>query len=271
MADGCSPSVLLPFWGCVSNEPLLVAVETLHLGAEEGMTTSGKSGRFLDLQSDRQLPGVTVAVAYSGGPDATALAARLLQIQAAVVPVYVAYRGSGGGKTSKDIAAAIASAKMLRLPLEHIQSPLVASIKGDDKSSRNRLMLEAMAERFAGTDIGALGLGTYLAVHEASGLWTEESNADLDPAVLVRSSGKKGHDLITWDSFGVKCKEDEFRAMPPHARKALYRTTSCQLWFKVECGNCYSCVERHDAFMKAFRRDPTVYRPNTRITRSGAK
>lgn len=217
---------------------------------------------LLDLRSTESLEGSSIALAYSGGPDATALAARLKDLGAHVTPVYVAYRNFGG-KTAKDLRAAKRSAKRLGLSTELIDGPLIKRITAEEKSRRNRIILEVISAAFADGKAGSIALGTYQDTFDASGQWTADSNDDIDPAVLAPVIAPRGHKLVTWDSFGVSCKADEFRNLSEQAREALFATVSCQMWWKIECGNCYSCIERHDAFMAAFGRDPTRYRPGT--------
>ncbi len=223
-----------------------------------------RSPRPVVLSPDDRLDDMSIAVAYSGGPDACALAARLQALGAEVIPVYLVYRNRGG-KTSKDLRGAINSAKLLGLTTELLDNPLERAITGDDKSRRNYLILETFARAPIAKQIDAIGLGTYQETSEASGLWTEESNQDLEPRLLMSALKGTSLRLITWDSFGVKRKADEFVGLSNAARQALFATTSCQMWWKVECGNCYSCLERHEAFLSAFGQDPTVYRPNSTV------
>jgi 7-cyano-7-deazaguanine synthase in queuosine biosynthesis len=210
--------------------------------------------------------GNRIAVAYSGGPDATALAARLQAEGAHVTPVYVSYRGGTGGKTAKDLKAAKRSAQILGLPTAWIDSPLVKRIESDAKSMRNRIILAEISRAF-GDKIQAVGIGTFQEIFAASGQWTEESNDDINPDILAKALKAGGHKLVTWDTFGVHSKADQFRDLSAQAQDALFATTSCQMWWKVECGNCYSCLERHAAFVAAFGKDPTKYRSNSRVGR----
>lgn len=223
-----------------------------------------KPGALLDLKVSA-LHGVTVAVAYSGGPDATALAARLKADGATVLPVYVAYRGPGG-KTAKDLRFAKRSAELLQLPSRWIDEPLVRRIDSDSKSQRNRIIVAAISMAL-GQQVQCVGIGTFKQTFEAAGQWTDDSNEDIDPAILSRPLTPQGHRLITWDSYGVSGKAEQFRNLSAQDRAALFATTSCQLWWKVECGNCYSCLERNEAFLAAFGVDPTGYRAKSTVTR----
>ena len=226
-----------------------------------------KSSRHLKLSSNSRLVGKKIVVAFSGGPDAAALAARLLKLGASIIPVYLTYRNKGG-KTVKDLKGALDSAKLLGLPTQYLENPLERPISGDEKSRRNRIILETFAQADFAQKVDAIGLGTFEERFEASGLWTDESNEDLAPSCLLPSLSGSGLDLITWDSFGIFDKTSEFKGLPAAVRRALYATTSCQMWWKVECGNCYSCRERHEAFLAAFGEDPTIYRPNSTIGKS---
>ncbi len=223
-----------------------------------------QQGVLLDLRRKRTLRHTTVALAYSGGPDAAALAAKLKDMGANVLPVYVSYRAGRGGKTAKDLQAARRSAELLGLPITLIDNPLVRRITSELKPTRNRLILQAISETL-GADAQAVGLGTFQESFEADGQWTAESNEDLDPAVLAAVVSKNGHKLITWDSFGKTSKADTLGCLPADSRAGIFATISCQMWWRVECGNCYSCRERHAAFLSAFNCDPTLYKPNSTV------
>lgn len=224
-----------------------------------------KRSTVLDLKAATLVStvnGITIAVAFSGGPDAAALAARLVSLGSNVIPVYVRYRNKGG-KTTKDLQAALRCAQKLGLSIELVESPLVKPISADEKSHRNRIILKTISEALADR-VQAVAIGTFKELCDPSGQWTGESNDDLDPENLVKELDSK-HDLITWDSFGVTKKADQFRNLSPDARAAIFATVSCQMWWKVECGNCYSCVERFQAFIDAFGEDPTTYRQNSTV------
>ena len=45
--------------------------------------------------------------------------------------------------------------------------------------------------------------------------------------------------------------------------KLLHQTESCLMWWGKHCGNCWSCVDRANAFMAATGADPTRYKRGT--------
>lgn len=221
-------------------------------------------GYYPDLRG-RVLAGDKVVIGYSGGPDAAALAHFLKCMGADIVPVYINYRKvSGGGKIVKDLRAVYASAELLDLlrPVE-IRMPL--GIR--PKNRRNRFFVEVLARIAKRRGAKYVALGTIKAVVIGERGYTN----DLDPAKLYAHGKKRGVEVITWDTLGAHEKADEFYIFGEEKRKALFATTSCQLWWHVECGNCESCINRHLAFMKAFGYDPTVYHVNSKIVKASAR
>lgn len=211
-----------------------------------------------------RLNGQVVVLGYSGGPDATALAHRLRKIGANVLPVYINYRKvCAGGKTGKDLEAARASATMLDMmhPLE-VRAPLGKR----PKSNRNRFFVSILARIARERGSKLVALGTIKDNGDDRGLGRATRN-DLDPLILAQHGARAGVRVITWDTFHVRDKTGEFADIPLTGQRALFVTTSCQLWFRLECGNCTSCRSRHRAFMQAFGFDPTLYRPESRIGR----
>ncbi len=199
------------------------------------------------------ISGRFVVLGFSGGPDALALAHRLQLCGAEVMPVYISYRKTGGGKTKKDLRAARSSAAALKFP-----APLVIwePLGMRAKSERNRFFIPLLALIARSRGARTVAIGTI----------QEAGNADLDPAILSACGAEHGVDVLTWDSFWIREKSEEFPGMVG-MQCALSLTTSCQLWWNVECGNCHSCLARHTAFLKAFGRDPTIYRMGSRCAK----
>jgi 7-cyano-7-deazaguanine synthase in queuosine biosynthesis len=215
-----------------------------------------------NLMTVPDLAGKKVAVGFSGGPDAAALAYRLRSLGAEVLPVYVDYRKTSGGKTAKDLRAARECAKLLGImnPIE-----LRAPLGHLPKSRRNRFFVKVFASFITcrGGDMVALGT-----MKHVSGERLDRATAnDLDPEYLSRQGSSHGVRVLTWDTFGVQEKAAEFAGINEVGKRALFATTSCQLWWRVECGNCSSCRARHAAFLKVFGCDPTRYRKNSRVMR----
>jgi hypothetical protein len=172
--------------------------------------------------------------------------------------VYVSYRANEGGKTQKDLRAVRRVAELMRLPEPIVvRSPLGRR----PKSWRNRHIIDALgAEAFARGQ-PYVALGTYRPPRSQLTRLSRATRNDLNPALLKRYGRRQWHvSVITLDDFGVRDKWVAFRDISGDAdRKALFATTSCQLWFKKECGRCYSCRARHEAFTAVFGHDPTVY------------
>lgn len=207
------------------------------------------------MKSIPEIYGGPVILGYSGGPDAAALAYRLQSKGTEVIPVYIDYRKTAGGKSAKDQRHARESAKILGL-----QEPLVVSKLLDrPKSRRNRFFVEVLS-----------GIaGRHREAFVALGTLREKGDEDLDPNILDRVAIFSRTRIVTWDTFGVSRKFEQFRGMIMNevARRAMFATTSCQMWWKIECGNCYSCIARHEAFMQAFGHDKTQYRKGSTVGR----
>lgn len=62
-----------------------------------------------------------------------------------------------------------------------------------------------------------------------------------------------------------KNKAELLQALPKKQQKILFKTTSCQLWYKKECGRCYRCAERHAAFLIIMGQDKTTYSHNPQL------
>ena len=211
------------------------------------------------------IAGQKVALGFSGGPDAAALAYRLKHLGAEVVPVYVNYRQvPRGGKTAKDLRSAIPCAQSLGIPTPlELRVPLGQR----PKSQRNRFFVKVLASvaQKEGGHIVALGtVKKDASTNEPLGRATIN---DLNPDILSRYGEKHSVQVLSWESCGVREKAEEFAGISPEAREFLFQTTSCQMWWRLECGNCHSCKERHAAFLHAFGFDRTLYRPNSKITR----
>ena len=81
------------------------------------------------------------------------------------------------------------------------------------------------------------------------------SDDDINPTKLQESINLKLHTMGMYKSAIL-------RQLGTKDQRALFNTTSCQMWFKSECGQCYICVERHAAFIVALGYDHTTYNYN---------
>ena len=211
------------------------------------------------------LVGSKIVLGFSGGPDAAALAYRLKCRGADVIPIYINYRKmSGGGKTAKDLRAVGIVAKLLGLP---VPTEIRVPLGNRPKSHRNRFFVKVLASIAKKQGGSIVALGTIKEVVDKDESVSRATINDLDPKLLSRHGNGYGVQVITWDTLGVHNKADEFREVGAEARSALFQTTSCQMWWRLECGNCHSCVSRHTAFMQAFGCDPTLYRQGSRVTK----
>lgn len=195
-----------------------------------------------------RLRGRNVLCAYSGGLDSAALAYRLQALGAHVVPYYIDYRTiRHSGKTVTDIACAKASAALLGLP-EPIY--LRAYLEPHLRHMRNRHFIRVLVREASKHHTNVIALGT---LHT-------KADDDIDPAILKKDGVLYDMRVVTWDDFGVREKADEIRDIPPEDRAFLVETTSCQRPTTLECGGCYSCKARHQAFLRAYGYDLTEYK-----------
>ena len=221
------------------------------------------------FNKEPDLTGKKVVLGFSGGLDAVALAYHLKRLGANVVPVYINYRKmSGGGKTAKDLRLVDPVAELLEIPVPlRIRAPL-----GNlSKSHRNRFFVKILASLAKEQNGNIVALGTIMENPHLNEPAERATINDLDPAVLTRHGNKYDVKVFTWDDFDISRKTDEFSGLDVKAQRAIFQTTSCQMWWRSECGNCHSCISRHNAFLGAFGYDPTPYRPDSRIARKQYK
>jgi len=199
-----------------------------------------------------------IVLGFSGGPDAAALAHHLKIVGCNVVPVYVDYRLIRNScKTVKDLRHAHFAAHSLGLR----ELTVVRESLGDiPKSQRNQHLIRVLASVAREHNSHTVALGTL----------SKGGDEDLDPKILSKVGMCNGVQVVTWDTFNVRTKAEEFMHIGPKARRAIFATTSCQIWWKTECGKCKSCKARHEAFMTAFGHDPTEYNPNSALGKKHA-
>lgn len=180
----------------------------------------------------------------SGGFDSVGQAL-LLQEQGFIIhPLYIKFR-LGGGKQGKELQIVHDISVQQQFEVPHIISH---RINKKDYSCRNRTLC-VLAESYAlsigltavaiGTPTGGVNLG-------------DVNDDDINVKVLEANIGLKLHTMGMYKSEIIK-------KLPPYKQRLLFQTTSCQLWFKEECGRCYICVERHAAFITALGYDHTAY------------
>jgi hypothetical protein len=195
-------------------------------------------------------------------------------------PVYMSHRANGGNVTKKEVVTAGQLAGELTDNDLLIFKKKPASKNSDawyrewgevhysrrlpiskrNKKRRNRTFLKVLKDH--GLDqcdfvaLGVFGPSANANVPEADVCYDRlvDSTPWLEPG-----------QLITFESLGITNKTDMLRAVGRRGRnpELLYRSESCLMYFNKPCGECISCHERVDAFMEAWGKDKTGYRPKT--------
>jgi 7-cyano-7-deazaguanine synthase in queuosine biosynthesis len=176
----------------------------------------------------------------SCGLDSTAAALILLDGSKDMVqPIHVNY----GGKTNKE-------GKILREALwplinnrfPNYLKPVTLRMKKCNIEDRNLQMIELVKEHFSYLGIDKIYTGIMIPGNRFP--------ADTDVDILSRKSG------ISVVGLKSKTKEQLLNAVvrrgDPMMIKILRATSSCQVWFKRHCGQCFSCVKRFSAFHNVF-------------------
>jgi 7-cyano-7-deazaguanine synthase in queuosine biosynthesis len=183
---------------------------------------------------------------FSGGFDSVGQAILLLNEGHEVVAMYVKFR-KGGGKQAKELKRAKWFAEQLRIPFvvwEH-------RIPKSEYSRRDHTLVEIAAKYARSTGAHRVAIATSYQPDVANPIANIDWE-DMNPESLSKAAGMPVETL-------EKLKSELLDELWEDQREMLFETTSCQLWFKKECGRCYRCAERHAAFMVALGYDQTEY------------
>jgi hypothetical protein len=217
------------------------------------------------------------SILWSGGLDSTALGLLLTRWPAGerLQPVYCCHRQNGGNVTRKELEAAadladwVLGRELLILYWERPKGPpswlaefgaveetRAMPVDAKDKDWRNRRMIEALDEY--GLADGKVALGVFLTPRDKGA----ERRKDMKQSELAK--GVPG-ELVTPRVLGIPDKTALLEAVGRRgdAPEQLWSTQSCLMWFAKHCGNCWSCVDRATAMMKALGEDRTDYRKNS--------
>ena len=193
----------------------------------------------------------------SGGFDSAGQAILLHEQGFEIYPLFVNFR-KGGGKVEKEMRAVeLVSERMgwakPGVIKHHI--PRVYTGAGKRKKSnqtRNRTMCKiagSYAEQIGATHVA---IGTAY-MPEFAHMFTHPE-ADSTQSILQEQM-PSGITIQTLDMY----KTTLLMNIPAKYRMLLFTTTSCHMWYKQECGVCYSCTERHAAFLTVMGFDHTTY------------
>jgi len=185
----------------------------------------------------------------SGGLDSVGQALLLSREGHEILPLYVKFR-IGGGKQAKEInrtekLSAIAG----------FLKPVIIKhrIRKEEYGTRDRQLVKIAADvaREKGFDAVAIATSYYPDMESVADIDWE----DMNPILLEKAAGMK---VVTLEMH----KSTLLQRLNPADRELLFETTSCQLWWKKECGRCYRCAERHAAFLVVLGYDRTEYMHN---------
>jgi len=183
----------------------------------------------------------------SGGLDSVGQAILLKEERHEVQPLYVKFR-IGGGKQAKEIRAAKKLSSILKFP-----EPIIVKhrIKKEEYETRDRQLVTIAASiaREKGYDAIAIATSYYPEVEDPV---ADIDWEDMNPEKLEEAAEMK---VITLEMH----KAELLQKIDPTYIDSLFETTSCQLWWKKECGRCYRCAERHAAFVALLGFDKTEY------------
>ncbi len=233
------------------------------------------------------------ALLFSGGLDSVAFGIVLRRKGHELEPVYCSHR-HGGNVTKKEVKAASDLAMdVCGRPLVVVKAPTanetwweevsaqiahsrLLPVPKERKDQRNRVFIRALRETGILEAVDHVALGV-LGVDGETEFLDEESaekviakvgasrlrdvthedierDAKLDPGVL-----------ITPAALGITGKVNLLRSVGRREsdQKLCLSSESCLMYFNKPCGNCASCKSRVQAFMEAWGKDSTPYRPGT--------
>ncbi len=182
----------------------------------------------------------------SGGMDSVGQALLLKAEGHLIQPLYVKFR-IGGGKQAKEIAAVTKISSIVGFP-----KPIIVThrIRKEEYATRDQKLVQIAGTVARQIEFEAVAIATSYYPDEepvANIDW-----ADLNPENLEEAAGMK---VITLEMH----KAALLQKLSPENRELLFNTTSCQMWWKDECGRCYRCAERHAAFISLLGYDKTRY------------
>jgi 7-cyano-7-deazaguanine synthase in queuosine biosynthesis len=221
-------------------------------------------------------------ILFSGGMDSVAVAMHLAKRKKKYLPVYLSHRSNVGNVTKKEIVAARKLAKKIlgeelmvfkkgaksgKIPEwygKKVRLTDTMPVPKQRKNTRNRKFLEVLKEAgLADKEIwlGVLGTGSDPSSRASSaGRAQDVTKQGLQKH--LKKIGAKGRIRVVKDLPGVKTKVHLIKKLA--SKKNLFQSQSCLMYFGRHCGDCWSCVERAEAFMQAFGEDKTAYRQSSK-------
>lgn len=209
-------------------------------------------------------PDNTVIVLASSGLDSMGVMYQLAKQGKHVIPMYIPWKL--GGFPAREINRLMKIYNAMKEQYPNVEIPIIHErIKLKDKTRRNREFIELVYDEYKDSGITKLGMGEYKGGGPATWVffWSV-SNEDAATEDLNKFLGELTDDkweLITLDNFGIATlKFNRAKICYDVIGDNIYNTTACQVYFKLDCGQCYKCAERHLALMMVTGKDLTKYK-----------
>lgn len=232
-------------------------------------------------------------VLFSGGFDSVAMAIIAKSKNKDYIPVFMSHRANVGNVTKKEIMAARKLAKKIfgrelivfkseakskKVPEWYGKEVRITKrmpVSKKKKNRRNRIFLEVLQD--VGMGDKDILVGTFDGSDESARAGRLHDVTQKGLQAHLRKKGGKGK-IIVGRNYGQKTarqipgKIGLLKAIQklPHKQKhknSLFDSESCLMYFGTHCGDCWSCVERYDAFMDVFGQDKTEYRAKSKVGR----
>lgn len=174
-----------------------------------------------------------IAVLWSGGFDSSAMVYFLASKNYQVKPYHVLIR-NGGGKDAREKSAVDKIWHRMKDSYPNVDKPARIKYKIKPCKDRNQKLIKLLKNKYGEKTIS---LGSYV----------ENSRyvKDNDKNYLSKTTKCE---VITFDSFGIKNKQDIASVVKKLNLEDMIKVTwSCQLWFKKPCNKCFSCKNRKEA------------------------
>ncbi len=226
----------------------------------------------------RKAKGKKGVVLFSGGLDSVGLAILAKRQGYDLTPVFMSHRANVGNVTKKELTAArelakratgntmvVFKPKAKRLADWYgpaVQYTTRLPVPAKRKNWRNRIFLDVLKD--AGLADGIVLVGVFGGGERAAQAGRASDVSKKGLSAYLKKIGGKGT-VLTAEDFGTRDKEAVLRAVGnrKRTRELLTATESCLMYFAKPCGNCWSCVDRAEAFQAAGWEDKTGYRPKS--------
>lgn len=208
-----------------------------------------------DLLSMKEKKKVVVLV--SGGSDSLSSMVLIANTGHIVQPLRIKFR-VGGGKYAKEKKVINLFYEELKDRYPNLLEPVFLEDKKHrmttkDYDHRDRNLVKWAGE-WAGENFDVIYFSTiYKPEAMVDGNVLKDWD-DMNPENLQEQL-QPGQKIATQELEKV----DIFRMVRPIIGDLIFKTQSCQMWWKKECGRCYRCIDRHASLLVAYGCDLTEY------------